>query len=99
MAIACLAPDLSESDADVPLDDDDGGGGDGDDDKEADEERDCPQFGCCVNETTRSQVRPRGLRYDGDVAVITAIGRSTVRLLTNPEVNPVNPAMAPCTAL
>ncbi len=57
------------------------------------------QCGWCVRLMTRSQVRPAGLRYEGELAVMTEMGSSTVRLLTTADVKPMNPANAPCTAL
>ena len=45
--------------------------------------------GCCVSDSTRSQVRPAGLSLEGDAAAMSPTGRRTDLLLTMLDVKPV----------
>ena len=55
-------------------------------------------FGWPVVLSTRSQVRPAGFNFRGDLSQRSGIGIITVWELTSPTVKPVKPAIAPCTA-
>ena len=55
-------------------------------------------MGCLVMLMTRSHVLPWLSIILGLLSTSSGMGRRTIRLLHSPVLNPVKPAMTPCTA-